>query len=281
MRSLSLLALCIVISCNTTAPKSEVAVESPRIFTQYSDLPNSYQGFHSPHAINAIATMENRYFNTYEKGTSSYFGTVWASHAEASHTRDGSLSTFDIYQNSLPDSACPTPLHCTIYANIALQAGLGDQWKKLSDLHEKQWGNREYAGWSVAWLLCKHFGWKAYLIIEEGSPEYEVCKRAFRRNKIYPVYRQPAIPLEASLEPGRDDEQIQQLLEVNEFGWGFSYQGWHTWITRFTDLKECYWGGAPSRDLVQPGDAPLFLETPFLAYRDYASHVICFPPRGE
>lgn len=281
MRFLSLVAFFIVISCNYTPPQTDATVEARPIYTSLSDLPNSYLGFHSPKAINAIATIENSYFYAYENGQSVYYGTVWADQAAASYAQKGRISIFEAYQNSLPDSACPTPLHCTLYANIALQAGLGDLWKKLSDLHEQKWGNREYAGWSVTWLLCKHFGWKAYLIIDENSPEYAQCNNAFLQNKSYPVYRQPDIPLEDWLERGKDDAEIQQLLEANEFGWGFSYQGWHTWITRFTDLKECFWGGAPSRDLAQPGDVLLFLETPFLAYRDYASHVVCFPPKAE
>ena len=45
----------------------------------------------------------------------------------------------------------------------------------------------------------------------------------------------------------KDDEKINELLSQNEFGWGFSNQGIHNWITRFTTLKECMWDGAPCK----------------------------------
>ena len=78
------------------------------------------------------------------------------------------------------------------------------------------------------------------------------------------------------------DEEITELLEQHEFGWGFSYQGIHSWITRFTQHKECMWDGAPclkfNKDL---GAQSLFKATPFLEYLDYNSHVIAFPPKKD
>ncbi len=280
MRIAFLLILSLLISCKKESnQQAQPEVKEKRIYTEYSTIENRYQGFHSPDAVNAIAEIENAYFNAYEEGFSPFFGTVWAENAIAFFPFADSLSYFEYYQKQLPDTACPEALHCTLYANKALQAGLRDGWHRLSQLHEKQWGKREYAGWSIAYLLCRYFDWQAFLIIEKHSPEYEACKKAFIEQQKYPVYRQPDIPLQAMLERGKDDQQIAHLLSENEFGWGFSYQGWHTWITRFTDLKECYWGGAPSRELGAYSSAPLFLKTPFMAYHDYASHVICFPPK--
>lgn len=59
----------------------------------------------------------------------------------------------------------------------------------------------------------------------------------------------------------------------------FSDQGWHTWITRFNDLKECNWSGAPSQKFNIGNNSPLFLETKFTEYYDYNSHIIVFPPK--
>lgn len=277
LRFLLFILISITFSCNSELPPEVEQETKPNIYIPYSTLENTYEHFNSPMAINAIAAIENEYFNAYQDDVSAYYGTVWEISASASSPDKGSPSTFDAFKQILPDTTCPTPLHCTIYANKALQAGLGDSWQKLSELHQKQWGKREYAGWSIAYLLCKHFDWQAYLFIREDSPEYDVCKKAFQRHQKYPVYNQPDIPLEAMFELGKDDPQIEALLAAHEFGWGFSYQGWHTWISRFKDLKKCYWGGAPSQKMAAPGALPLFLKTPFLQYQDYGSHVICFP----
>jgi len=242
------------------------------IFTPYSSLPNKYRAFHSPRAINRLAEMENEYFRAYPSGLSRYYGTVWREHAEA-----GVENWYERYRSQLGEKG--DSMHCTIYAVEALKAGLGEGFENLEQSHRRIWNQREHAGWSIGYLLVTEWDWQAYLVLDSTSEEFDHCLRAFRRNSSYPVWRQPDIPLEACLIRGKDDAHIQALLAENEFGWGFSRQGIHTWITRFEELKECNWMGAPGEEY-EFSSAPLFLKTPFMEYEDYASHVLIFPPRS-
>ncbi len=94
------------------------------------------------------------------------------------------------------------------------------------------------------------------------------------------VWGQPDIALEGMFTLGKDSLEINHLLDKEEFGWGFSYQGIHSWITRFTDLKECMWDGAPCLKYNKNLSAQyLFKKTKFNEYFDYESHVIVFPPK--
>ena len=86
--------------------------------------------------------------------------------------------------------------------------------------------------------------------------------------------------MEALYIRGENDSLITKLLAENEFGWGFSHQDIHTWITRFNELKECDWTGAPGKKYEVSG-SPLFRSTPFLNFHDYASHVVIFPPKAN
>ncbi len=174
----------------------------------------------------------------------------------------------------------PDSFHCTIYAIKALQAGFGNEFTAVEKLHKKHWGNREYAGWSIAYILTRYYNWNAYLIINEQSEEYDRCVRNFNNRREYYVWRQPDIKLEKLFIMGKDEEKINGLLSENEFGWGFSYQGIHTWITRFAKLKECRWDGAPGKDFDYCDDcSPLFITHDFSYYTDYISHVVVFPPK--
>jgi len=251
--------------------------QAPRLFSLPSCQINQAIGFDEIAAINALVAIENQHERLIEESLSPFHGTLWADQMSQSEDTSGRFYSTH-YLQQLPDRLCPQPMHCTIYACEALQAGFGDRWAELSQLHQQRWRKREYAGWSIAYLLCTFFDWKAYLILDSHSPEYAQCKRAFRTNKSYPVYRQPDIPLQAFYERGKDDRDIQRLLEKHAFGWGFSYQGWHTWVTRYDVLKECNWLGTPAKVW---GEVPLFIKTHFANYHDYASHVICFPPKRK
>ncbi len=254
----------------------------PQVFTPYSQLKNDYKNFDSPKAINRLADIENEYFNQLAKGDySQYYGTEWRKIAEKTPLQEN-FSQYDEYveklkaQNKRPDS-----LHCTLYAYEGLKAGLDSiQLADLEKQHKAIWKDREIAGWSIGYLLVKNFGWKAYLILHPHSPEYDLCQKTYQKTKSYPVWRQPNIPLENIFIEGKDDSLIQKLLKKHEFSWGFSEQGIHTWITRFDMLKECYWEGVPSNKYkIHPDEKPLFLQTPFLEYRDYDSHVLIFPDK--
>ncbi|MFK7920454.1 MAG: hypothetical protein AB8H47_00780 [Bacteroidia bacterium] len=238
-----------------------------------SEGPNSYLSFDSPKAINAIVEMENQYFAAFDDSVSPFYGTLWREYLEADSIGKAKYERYRRLVNEAADS-----MHCTIYAVKALEAGMGDDFEKLEKSHRQIWGNREHAGWSIGYLLVRDWGWKAYLIIDAKSPEFEHCQNAFNARKVYPVWRQPDIPLEAMYIRGEQDSLISALLSQHEFGWGFSDQGYHTWITRFETLKECNWLGAPGAEFAYPATKPLFLRTAFLDYHDYYSHVLIVPP---
>ena len=170
-------------------------------------------------------------------------------------------------------------MHCTIYAIASLKAGLGKDFTKLEKEHKQIWKDREYAGWSVAYILTKHFNWNAYLIISKKSSEYKQCIKNYKKDKKYHVWKQPNIPIKKMFDFDNEKQKIDSLLSLNEYGWGFSEQGWHTWITRFNALKECNWAGAPSKKYNVNGEKPLFLATKFTNFYDYNSHVVVFPPK--
>lgn len=256
-----------------TPPKKRIE------FTAYSNAKNEYINFNSVKAINKIAVIENEYFNNYTDSISKYYGTVWREQAENTLLKNN-RTLYEEYIKSLPKTIKkPDSMHCTIYAFEGLKAGLDSlQLSKLKKLHKDIWKTREVAGWSIGYLLVKHFNWQAYLILDPNSKEYSHCIKAFQKNKSYPVWKQPDIPLEQLFIKGKHDSLINNLLKKHEFGWGFSEQGIHTWITRFNILKECYWLGAPALQFQEEKLAkPLFLKTAFKNYLDYNSHVVIFP----
>jgi hypothetical protein len=261
--------------------KDSTIILKDSIYTPFSTEKNNYLGFNSPNAINAIAKIENDYFNNYRKNISKYYGTMWYNSALMNVDSISGKSQWDNYLDEMKSLKIkPDSFHCTIYAVKALEAGMGDEFKRLVKLHNKYWGNREFAGWSVAYLLSTYFNWKAYLIVDEYVPEYKQCSNNYRNRKCYDVWRQPDIKLEKIYVLGKDDLLIDSLLNKNEFGWGFSNQGIHTWITRFNMLKECRWEGAPSikYDYCE-NCCPLFKIHHFLEFKDYGSHVVVFPPK--
>jgi len=247
------------------------------IYTAYSSSQHLYKGFESSQAINRIAQIQNKYFQQYELGLSEYYGTAWREYAEPQDSLKQEESLFTKFRMDLGTTG--DSMHCTIYAVEALKYGMGEAFEELEQSHQRIWKKREHAGWSIGYLLVKEWNWKAYLILDKNSKEFDHCQRAYRRKKEYPVWRQPNIPLEDMLIRGKDDSLIQSLLHDNEFGWGFSHQGIHTWITRYDQLKECNWLGAPGKRY-EIWPTPLFLKTPFLQYKDYASHVLIFPPKN-
>lgn len=280
-RRLNLLLFVIILgglsSCNNFSPSNQEAKNESLldtiVFTEYSHHVNTYSNFQSPVAINRIAQIENEYFRQYQDSISQYYGTVWREQVESPSMNENLYAQYKDELGSKGDS-----MHCTVYAVEALKAGFGDEFEELETSHRRIWRSREHAGWSLGYLLVNEWKWQAYLVIDEESEEYGHCKRAYNRNKSYPVWRQPDIPLKKMLIRGKDDAEILELLQANEFGWGFSHQGIHTWITRFEELKECNWLGAPGKKY-EMWASPLFLKTPFLEYDDYASHVIIFPPK--
>lgn len=282
-RSILFLGLLIMTSCNFENKKSELIkkkVIKHKVYTKLSSLENSYLGFNSQKAVNKIATIENDYFNAYHNnGYSNYYGTVWSESATQNLTKD-SITIFNEYKSKVKAKKLDS-MHCTIYAVKALKAGLDSNYVTLDKAHKRIWKDREYAGWSVAYILTKYFNWTAYLIISENSEEYTACINNFNNDKKYHVWKQPNIPIKQVLNFDKNKKEIENLLKLHEFGWGFSNQGWHTWITRFNTLKECNWSGAPSKKLSNYNTSPLFLKTKFTEYTDYDSHIIAFPPKNE
>lgn len=260
-------------------PPKEITAISNKPFAKYSNLQNEYLNFSSVDAINKIVAIENEYFVDFEKNASKYYGTVWRQNAEQKIIKD-SLTQYQDYLNKLGEIQ-PDSLHCTLYAYEGLKAGLDDdQLKELENIHRRIWQSREIAGWSIGYILVKYFNWSAYLFINPNSQEYQHCLKSYRKNKTYPVWKQPNIPLKELYLIGEQDSLINHLLMQNEFSWGFSEQGIHTWITRFNILKECNWLGKPSKNYqAYDSEKPLFLKTEFSKYLDYDSHVIFFPKK--
>jgi len=254
----------------------------PQTKIKYSNLENEYIGFNSPKAINAIATIENDYFSNYHKGISKYYGSVWAGSAY-SEVGDGvGTWEWDNYKKEMDSLHIkPDMFHCMVYTMKALKVGLGVNYPILQQYHRQIYNKTNYAGWSMAHILTKHFGWKAYLFIQPYSEEYNRCIKNFNDNKTYYVWRQPDIKLEGMFLLGSDNDEVNNLLSKNEFGWGFSYQGIHNWITRFNVLKECMWDGAPCAKYNKENNQYLFRATKFTEFTDYNSHVIVFPPKGN
>lgn len=280
-------------SCQTSNPQSTeikeepktleatlIQKKEPKIYTPYSELENEYSNFDSPKAINEAARIENEYFQNYEEGFSPYYGTIWEGMARTDTSGFKGETTFATYKQAYEaeHDSLRGGMHCTIYAVEVLQAGLGSDFEKLEKSHKRIWKEREHAGWSIGHLLVKEWNWKAYLFLDRDSKEFDQCIKAYKNTKTYPVWRQPAIPLEALYIRGEEDSLIQQVLLENEYGWGFSEQGWHTWFTRFDKVKECNWAGAPGKQF-ELSAKPLFITTSFLNYYDYDSHIVVFPPK--
>ncbi len=277
------LFITIISSCKSNHTEKKTAIQdnldNEKIYTKSSQLENTYENFNSPKAINHIAKIENEYFNNYEHGLSKYYGTEWKSSAINEFNYGDTISVFNKYKNELVNkNITPDSMHCTIYAIEALKAGMDSSFYKLDEFHRQIWNEREYAGWSVAHILTKHFNWKAYLILSKDSHEYEKCLNSYNTRKEYSVWKQPNIKIEQLLDFENEKTKIDSLLSLNEFGWGFSDQGWHTWITRFNVLKECNWIGVPSKNI---DSNILFKSTKFTDYYDYGSHIVVFPPKKK
>ena len=248
-------------------------------FSKPSRLKNEYLNFNSPKAINRLVKIENDYFNNFDDSISNYYGTEWRNLAETTKLLNDSISDFELYWNEMQKKGIkPDSMHCTIYAIEALKAGLDTTFDSIEVYHKRIWKEREHAGWSIAHILVKYFDWSAYVFISEGSDEYHRVRNNFKQGKFYYVWKQPSIPLKGFYNFDNDKIAIDSLLKLNEFGWGFSDQGYHTWLTRFETLKECIWTGPPSSKYDQYG-VPLFKKTKFTEFFDYSSHIIVFPPK--
>lgn len=253
-------------------------LDSIKTYTQPSRLKNEYINFNSPNAINKIAKIENQYFNDYKLDLSKYYGTQWYNSVGLTMEFSDSITVFEKYSLEKNNIKLDS-MHCTIFAVKALESGFGKEFEIIKKRHIDIWSDREYAGWSLGYILTKFYNWKAYLFISKYSNEYDICLKNYKKDKKYHVWKQPNIPIEEIFDLEKDKDKINNILKLNEFGWGFSNQGWHTWITRFDYLKECNWLGAPSKKYDLENSRPLFLKTKFIDYYDYNSHIIIFPPK--
>jgi len=277
MKLFPFLSICLFFACSNEPKEVKKAkIVEEKIFTEYSTLTNQYANFNSVNAINKIADIENEYFRNTKNSVSKYYGTVWREQAEHKII-ENNLSQYQDYLNALQEK--PDSLHCTLYAYEGLKAGLTkEQLEELENKHRAIWKSREIAGWSIGYILVKDYDWQAYLILNKQSNEYNHCLKSYKKDKSYPVWKQPNIPLEEVYIIGEQDSLVHNLLNQHEFGWGFSEQGIHTWITRFDELKECNWLGSPSvKYQSSEFEKPLFISTSFKDYFDYNSHVVIFP----
>lgn len=245
--------------------------------TDYSHLENQYLGFNSQNAINKLASIDNEYYTVSQHKKSRFYGTEWRKNIES--TEPGEFKSY--FQDYLKQNIKPDSLHCTLYAMKALKAGLGHKFEELDKLHQEIYKDHEFAGWSVGHILTKYFGWKAYLVLDPNSHEYESCLQNFKRDGMYHVWRQPNIKIEKVFVRDQDNLRLDSLLKLHEFSWGFSDQGWHTWITRFSEIKECNWSGTPSQNGSYMQEPSLIQSSIFIDYKDYLSHVLVFPPKAK
>lgn len=221
-RYLYVFILLLYISCNSNKEKANILANnnnnnnnsvSKKDSIPYSHSENEYINFNSVKAINKIAAIENEYFNNFKDSISRYYGTVWRQQAENTWAKNS--TQYQEYLNLIPKSIKkPDSMHCTIYAYKGLKAGLDSlQLKKLEQLYKSIWKSREVAGWSIGYLLVKHFNWQAHLIINPQSNEYNQCLKSFKKDKTYPVWKQPNIPLENLYIQGKQDSLINKLLK--------------------------------------------------------------------
>jgi hypothetical protein len=233
--------------------------------------------FVSKKAIERSNELVLEYSKGYHNNVSRLVGNVWLSSVKKSN-----IAVYNDYIKELKkDSLKPKVMHCTIYAEACLKAGFSSSdFKKLKMYHKEIWDNKGFAGWSVAHLLTEKFGWKAYAFIRKGAKDYNHYLHFFKNKKEYPVWKQPNIKIEKFFILGKDDLEIKNLLSKFEFGWGFSKDGIHTWITNYTDLKECHWDGPPAKKYNPNNYLPFLYETtPFLEFYDYNIHLLVFPPK--
>jgi hypothetical protein len=240
---------------------------------------NSNKKFSSLKAIHKIREIEEEYFENYNKGVSKYYGTEWYNYANNVYAQNDSSSLFQNYCSQLKQRGeVPDSMHCTIYAIRTLEAGFGNEFDRIKSYHREIWGNREFAGWSIAHILTEKYNWKAYLIISKDSKEYNRSMKYFNKDKKYHVWYQPNIKIEKVYDFDEDKNTIDSLLSDNIYGWGFSEQGWHTWVTKSDSLKECIWSGIPGKVFDPNSEKPLFFTTKFTEFYDYKSHIVVFPP---
>ena len=172
-------------------------------------------------------------------------------------------------------------MDCTTYCAKLLKAGMrSEDYSKLVKYHSEIWEGLGFAGWSVGHLLVDRFGWKAYAFIEKDAEDYHHYLSHFKVRKEYPVWKQPNIKIEEYFVLGEDDAKVEELLSKHKFSWGFSEDGVHTWITNFTDLKECHWDGPPAEKYNPNNSFPLLFETTrFIEFEDYDVHLVVFPTK--
>lgn len=224
-----------------------------------------------------------------------FYGRMWASvYARRTPAKGSKKRT--VWQRWVQDlrkkRLKPRGLDCTLYAQAILAAGMAaDDYARLREEHQRLWGARGFAGWSVAHILTTKHGWQAYAVIGPAAPTRHYYIYHFRERSRYPVWKQPDIKIEAyyRLDDERDRMRIEKLMRRRKFGWGFSEGGIHTWITSGVNLKECHYDKGPSprydmpesHALFQAGNLrvnPLFKTTRFVKFTDYSVHLIVFPP---
>lgn len=233
--------------------------------------------FSSRNAIEKMIEMNEEYANDYISSISRFYGSVWRKHASGISVGDSTV--WDRYTARLANqNRKPKKMDCTIYCVECLKAGVNQtSWRRMLDIHQQYWPNKGFAGWSAGYILTHYFGWDAILVMWENAPEKNYYLNHYRAHGEFPVYRQPDIPIDSVFIMPRDNQKITEYLRKRPFGWGFSNQGIHTWITNFNTLRECRWEGAPCGAWDAYG-IPLFRDHPFLHYYDYPVHVVIFPP---
>jgi len=239
--------------------------------------------FNSTKAIKKALSLEQEYFSNYDLGTNRFAGRLWLDYSKRETQKNNRKTLYEKYLEELSEKSLELyELDCTTYAEECLKEGLESiNYKKLKQFHNEIWPGLGLAGWSTAYILTEKFNWKAYLFISSNAKDKDYYITNFNTKQKFPVYNQPDIKLENYFIKPQQDKDIKELLNKQEFGWGFSEQGIHTWITNYNNLKECHWDGAPSKKYNYKNFPLLFETTKFNEFTDYNIHLIVFPPENQ
>ncbi|MDD9935565.1 MAG: hypothetical protein OXT09_18285 [Myxococcales bacterium] len=238
-------------------------------------------GFDVGRAAKLARELDRQFASAYDRGPFPFFARQWA--RETARKRPGERpgeTMWESYQREVAEHGLTARrLDCTLYAIELLRAGMSERdYRRMVRLHRRIYGQRGFAGWSVAHILTEHFGWTAHVFVRDGDRQERLYRGHFTRHRQYPVWKQPNIRVQSFHVIDRERGAIEAMLRDRRFGWGFSLGGIHTWVTFGTALKEVHFDSGPTRKYDIQADYRMFETTPFVDFHDYGVHLIAFPP---
>jgi len=239
-----------------------------------------YIDFDSEAAIEQSFKIIDEYWDDYNNQVSRYVGKVWFEEISKQQYL-GNVSWHDDYIEEL--------VHCNLqnmviddmsYCILLLKTGMGQQdFANFVEYYYAFSSSDSFTVYDVGYLLVNRFGWKAYAFISPEAKDFSYYLNSFKYKKEYPIQNQPSIKIEKYYTLGEDDNEIEIFLSNYDFGFGFSENGIHNWITNYNDLLECHSNGSPSKKYHLEITLPnLFETTPLIEYDDHDVHILFIPP---